>query len=281
MLTLKGVALRCMVIMRLEIGWQLMMLLLTSLLTRKPTPCSCFSSLPLKYIVWPSCVCVSPMFFHLTSQSPITCHSYLLISCTSSSTLPAALNILTFQVPIVMFLLVRIESFLSSLAHFSPLPWCATGGAVLGDPGDDRSGMEFSLVVISSACRRQKSLAEPIPHQALTLAKILLRGGSPWSRVHGQLSWNKTPILAVSLICVEYPPYGAAPHRPLTWFSMPAEARSQGIALGANMWESGDGWGPVTPSTPKGAAARNRKVLPLPRAPYTKVTKGNKWSPRS
>ena len=37
---------------------------------------------------------------------------------------------------------------------------------------------------------------------------------------------------------------------PLTWFSMPVEARSQGIALGANKWELGDEWGPVTPVHP-------------------------------
>ena len=200
------------------------------------------------------------MFFHLTSHNPITCHSYLFISCTSSSTFPAPLRVLTFQVPIVVLFLARIESFLlSSVTHFSPLPWCETGGAVLVDPGDDRSGVEFSLVVISLACHGQKSLAEPIPLQALTPAEILLRGGSPWSRVRGQLPWNKTPILAVSPICVEYPPDGAAPHRPLTWFSMPAEARSQGIALGANMWELGDGWGPVTPVHPLGCSSQESK----------------------
>ena len=41
-------------------------------------------------------------FFQRTSQSPRMFHLYLFISCVRSSTFPAALSDLTFQVPIVM-----------------------------------------------------------------------------------------------------------------------------------------------------------------------------------
>ena len=46
-------------------------------------------------------------FFQRTSQSPNMFHWYLFISCVSSSTFPAALSDLTFQVPIVMLFPAR------------------------------------------------------------------------------------------------------------------------------------------------------------------------------
>ena len=78
----------------------------------------CLSSRPLKKSLWPSGVDVSPKFFQRTSQSPRMFHWYLFISCVSSSTFPAALSDLTFQVPIVMFL-ARSDFGPSYIVYFS------------------------------------------------------------------------------------------------------------------------------------------------------------------
>ena len=63
---------------------------------------------------------VSPKFFQRTSQSPRMFYRYLLISCVSFSTFPAALSDLTFQVPIVMLFLARSDVG-PSVAYFSSL----------------------------------------------------------------------------------------------------------------------------------------------------------------
>ena len=67
-----------------------MTLFTISLCTRKPTPCSCLSSFPLTYTLWPPSVWISPDFFHLISHNRRILHLYRSISC-KSSTLPAAL----------------------------------------------------------------------------------------------------------------------------------------------------------------------------------------------
>ena len=68
---------------------------------------------------------------------------YLSISCVSSWSFPAALSVLVFRVPMVMLALPRI------LAYLTPPPWCMAEGAVLVDPGGDRSGMARLLVFIA------------------------------------------------------------------------------------------------------------------------------------
>ena len=87
-----------------------------------------------KTTLCPSSVVVSPKFFHLISQSPKMFHLYLSISCVSSWGGPAALIALVFHVPI--FDDAPVES------------GCTAEGAVLVDPGGDRSGMVWLLVFI-------------------------------------------------------------------------------------------------------------------------------------
>ena len=132
---LKGLALSRTVISLLEIGRHPVTLFTVSLCTRKPTPCSCLSSFPL----WPPSVGISPDFFHLISHNPRMLHLYRSISCNSSSTLPAALRVLTFHVATVMSSLPRS---LAPVAHLSFPPWCPTGNAVVVS-GRDRSGMDI------------------------------------------------------------------------------------------------------------------------------------------
>ena len=79
----------------LEIGRHPMTLFTISLCTRKSTPYSCLSSFPLKYPLRPPSVWISPDFFHLISHNPRMLHLYRSITCKSSSTLPAALRVLT------------------------------------------------------------------------------------------------------------------------------------------------------------------------------------------
>ena len=146
MVMLKGLALSRTVMILLEIGRHPMTLFTISLCTRKPTPCSCLSSFPLKYTLWPPSVGISPDFFHFISHNPRMIHLYRSISCKSSSTLPAALRVLTFQVAMVMSSLPRS---LAPVAHLSFLPWCPTGNAVVV-PGRDRSGMDIlSFVAVT------------------------------------------------------------------------------------------------------------------------------------
>ena len=71
---------------------------------------------------------------HLISHNP---HLYLSISCESSSTLPAALRVLTFHIAMVMSSLPRS---LAPVAHLPFPPWCPTGNTVVV-LGCDQSGM--------------------------------------------------------------------------------------------------------------------------------------------
>ena len=75
-------------------------------------------------------------------------HLYLSISCVSSLSFPAALSVLVFQVPMVMLSLLRILDD-APVAHLTPPSWCTLEGAVLVDPGGDRSGMVWLCVVIA------------------------------------------------------------------------------------------------------------------------------------
>ena len=84
MVMLKGLALSRTVMSLLEIERHPMTLFTISLCTRKPTPCSCLSSFPLKYTLWPPSVGISPDFFHLISHNPRMLHLYRSISCKSA-----------------------------------------------------------------------------------------------------------------------------------------------------------------------------------------------------
>ena len=101
---LKGTALRQVVMSPLEIGWHPTTVVMMSVWTRNPIPCSCLSSFPLKKTLCPSSVVVWPKFFHLISQSPRMFHLYLPISCVSSWSFPAAFSVLVFHLPMVMSL---------------------------------------------------------------------------------------------------------------------------------------------------------------------------------
>ena len=93
----------------------------------------------------PSSVVVSPKFFYLISESPGMFHLYLSISCVCSWNFPAALSVLVFQVPMLMLSLPRIFDD-APVAYLTLRP---AEGAVLVDPGGDRSGMVWLLVVIA------------------------------------------------------------------------------------------------------------------------------------
>ena len=138
------------------------------------------SSLPLKYDLLPSSVDVSPKFFHHTSQKPKMFQWYLLISYDNSSNLPAIRKVLTFQVPIVILFLTCILLVVTPVAYFSPPSWWATEGAVLFDPGNDRSGIGWEMVVISCgvswANKAWRSLSLSKPGLGL---KFLLLDGLP------------------------------------------------------------------------------------------------------
>ena len=131
-----GLALRRMVIRLLECGRQLMTVFTMPLWTRNPTPCSCLSSLPLKYNLRPPWVDILPKFFHRTSQRPKMFQRYLVVY---SSKLHAIRKVPRFQVPIMILFLASTLLVVTPVAYFSPPSWCAAEGAVLVDPGDDRS----------------------------------------------------------------------------------------------------------------------------------------------
>ena len=61
---------------------------------------------------------------------------------------PEALSVLVFHVPLVMLSLPRILGGAPAECLTSP-SWCAPEGAILVNPGGDRSGMVWFLVVIS------------------------------------------------------------------------------------------------------------------------------------
>ncbi len=147
-----------MVMILLETGCQLITEFVVSLCTMMATPSSCLSCSPLYHILCPSSVVASPKFNHLTSLIPNTFQEYLLISWQSSPNFPVAYSVLTFQVPTVMplvgsliFLVCRSSS-LSPVADLSLPSWRTTmGGAVVVDPGRDRSGILslFSVLIMA------------------------------------------------------------------------------------------------------------------------------------
>ena len=64
---------------------------------------------------------------------------------------PFLANFSWTNVPMVMLFLTRILLG-TPVIHFSPPPWCPeVVGAVLGDPGDDRAGMDSDFVLSSIA----------------------------------------------------------------------------------------------------------------------------------
>ena len=75
-------------------------------------------------------------------------HLYLSISCVSSWSLAVALSVLGFHVPSVMLSLPRIFDD-APVAYLTPPSWYTAEGAVLVDPGCDRSGMVWLRVVIT------------------------------------------------------------------------------------------------------------------------------------
>ena len=107
-----------------------------------------FTLFPLKKTLCPSSVVVSPKVFRLISQSPRMFHLYLSMSCVSSWSFPTALSVLVFHVPMVMLSLPRIFDD-APIAYLTPPSWCTSEGAVLVDPGGDRSGMVWLLVFIT------------------------------------------------------------------------------------------------------------------------------------
>ena len=72
-----------------------------------------------------------------------------------------------FQVPIVMLSLSRIFDD-APVAYLTPPSWCTAEGAVLVDPGGDRSGVVWYGCVLSSHGESwaKYNLTEPIPLQA-------------------------------------------------------------------------------------------------------------------
>ena len=72
-------------------------------------------------------------------------HLYLSISFVSFWSFPAALCVLVFLVPMVILSLPRIFDD-APVTYLTPPSSCTAEGAVLVDPGGDRSGMVWSLV---------------------------------------------------------------------------------------------------------------------------------------
>ena len=133
---------------------------------RNPTPCSCLSSWSLKKSLWPSGVDVSPKFFQRTSQSPRMFYRYLLISCVSFSTFPAAVSDLTFQVPMVMLFLARSD-FGPSVAYFFTYVLMASNGK--RGPCSGRRPSRYGLSCgcrLHVVCLGQCRMVEPIPLRA-------------------------------------------------------------------------------------------------------------------
>ena len=188
MVMLNGLALSRMVMSLFEIGQQSMTQFTVFLWTRSPTPWSWMLSWPLQNSRWPSCVLFSPALSNRDSQSPSMFQSYLFISCWSSSSFSTSFSVLTFQVPMVMLRLAQMIFFGTPVIHFSPTrPWCTAGGAVLGDPGDDWSGMVLFLADIPCGDSWAMSLGGAHPSPSQTTAEILQLGGSLWSRT---LDWR-------------------------------------------------------------------------------------------
>ena len=75
-------------------------------------------------------------------------HLYLSILCVSSRSFPAALSVLVFDVPVVIFSLPRFFDD-APVAHLTPPSWCPAEDAVLVDPGGDRFGTVWLCSVIA------------------------------------------------------------------------------------------------------------------------------------
>ena len=95
-------------------------------------------------------------------------HLYRSISRKISSTLPAALSVLTFPVAMVMSSLPRS---LAPVAHLSFLPWCQTGNAVVVS-GRDRSGMDI-ISFVGGVSWEYLSPAVPTPLQTAGLRRVI------------------------------------------------------------------------------------------------------------
>lgn len=114
-----------------------------------------------------------------------TCSSHMTII---SSNLPAIRKVLTFQVPTVILLLTCILLVVTPVAYFSPPSWWGTEGAVLFDPGNDRSGIGWEIVVISCGVSWANKA-----WRSLSLSKPGL--GSKFLLLDGLLAKDKEPLL--------------------------------------------------------------------------------------
>ena len=97
-----------------------------SLCTRKPTPCSCISSFPLKYTLWTPSVWDFSRMFRLISHNPRMFVVLVLIHY--MQTLAAVLRVPSFHVAMVMSSLPRS---LAPVAYVAFPPRCSTGNAVV------------------------------------------------------------------------------------------------------------------------------------------------------
>ena len=75
-------------------------------------------------------------------------HLYLSISYVSFWSFLAAVSVLVFHVPMVMLSLPRIVND-APVAYLTPPSRCTAEGAVHVDPGGDRPGLVWLLVVIA------------------------------------------------------------------------------------------------------------------------------------
>ena len=97
------------------------------------------SSSPLKYTLCFSSDEISPKFFQRIRQSPSMFQRYPSILWVSSSSFPAGLRVL-----LLIFL-----TFATPVAYLSPKPQCPAVGAVIVNQGYDRSGIKYSLGLLS------------------------------------------------------------------------------------------------------------------------------------
>ena len=91
-------------------------------------------------------------------------HLYLLISCVSSWSFPAALSVLVFLVPMVMLSLPRIFDD-AQVVYLTPPSWCTAEGAVLVNLGGDWCSMVRLHVSSFGESRAKYNLTGPIPLQ--------------------------------------------------------------------------------------------------------------------
>ena len=117
------------------------------LVNEKPNTMLAFILFSTEKTLCHSSVVVSPKFFSLILRSPgwsiCTFPFRVLVPG-----FPTAVSVVVFQVPMVMLSLPRIFDD-APVGYLTPSSWCTAEGAVLVDPGGDRSGMVWSLVVIA------------------------------------------------------------------------------------------------------------------------------------